>query len=78
MVLRQGLTLTLSGIAVGVASAVLLARLVSDLLYGVSAIDPMTFVVIPLILLARRRRSRSTSRRAAPAASIRSWRSGST
>lgn len=52
MVLRQGLLLTLSGIAVGTATAVFLARLVSDLLYGISAIDPLTFVVIPLVLLA--------------------------
>ena len=52
MVLRQGLSLTLSGIAVGTATAVFLARLVSDLLYGISAIDPLTFVVIPVGLLA--------------------------
>jgi putative ABC transport system permease protein len=51
MVLRQGLMLTVAGIAIGTATAVLLARLVSDLLYGVSAIDPLTFAVIPVVLL---------------------------
>jgi putative ABC transport system permease protein len=52
MVLRQGLLLTIVGIAVGTASAVFLARLVSDLLYGISAIDPLTFALIPAVLLA--------------------------
>jgi putative ABC transport system permease protein len=52
MVLRQGLLLTIVGIAVGTASAVVLARLVSDLLYGISAIDPLTFTLIPAALLA--------------------------
>ena len=52
MVLRQGLLLTVAGIAVGTASALVLARLVSDLLYGISAIDPLTFAVIPAVLLA--------------------------
>jgi predicted permease len=52
MVLRQGLILTVAGIAIGTATAVFLARLVSDLLYGVNAIDPLTFAVIPVVLLA--------------------------
>ena len=52
MVLRQGLLLTVAGIVVGAASALFLARLVSDLLYGISAIDPLTFAVIPVVLLA--------------------------
>ena len=51
MVLRQGLSLTAMGIALGVAAAVLLSGLVTDLLYGVSATDPITFVVIPMILI---------------------------
>jgi putative ABC transport system permease protein len=52
MVLRQGLTLTVAGIVVGIATAVFLARLITDLLYGISAVDPLTFVVIPAVLLA--------------------------
>jgi ABC-type antimicrobial peptide transport system permease subunit len=51
MVLRQGLSLTAMGIALGVAAAMLLSGLVTDLLYGVSAMDPLTFVVIPVILI---------------------------
>jgi ABC-type antimicrobial peptide transport system permease subunit len=50
MVFRQGLTLTALGIGLGVVSAMLLANLVSTLLYGVSAMDPVTFATIPLIL----------------------------
>jgi putative ABC transport system permease protein len=52
MVFRQGLTLTIVGIALGVVAAMLLSNLVSNLLFGVSAMDPVTFSVIPLILIA--------------------------
>ena len=51
MVLRQGLALTGAGIVLGIVCAALLTRLVTDLLYGVSAMDPTTFVGIPVILL---------------------------
>jgi ABC-type antimicrobial peptide transport system permease subunit len=51
MVLRQGLMLTGVGIAIGVAVAIGLSRLVADLLYDVSAMDPMTFTVIPAVLI---------------------------
>ena len=52
MVLRQGLVLTLAGIGVGLVAAMLLTNLVSTLLYGISALDPLTFTVIPIILMA--------------------------
>ena len=52
MVFRQGISLTLSGIGLGLLIAALLANLVNSLLFGVSATDPITFMVIPLILLA--------------------------
>ncbi|HUE89247.1 MAG TPA: ABC transporter permease [Vicinamibacterales bacterium] len=52
MVLRQGLTLAGLGIAVGLVVALLLTNLVSNLLYGVSATDAVTFTAIPLILAA--------------------------
>jgi predicted permease len=52
MVLRQGLTLAALGIAVGLAVALLLTNLVSTLLYDVSATDPVTFTVIPVVLVA--------------------------
>ena len=52
MVLRQGLTLAALGIVVGLVVALLLTNLVSNLLYGVSATDPVTFAVIPVVLVA--------------------------
>jgi putative ABC transport system permease protein len=50
MVIRQGMTVTLIGVAIGLTGAFLVMRFISSLLFGVSSYDPMTFVVIPLIL----------------------------
>jgi putative ABC transport system permease protein len=51
MVVRQGMVLTLAGLAVGIASAFYLTRLLSAMLYGISATDKGTFVSTALILL---------------------------
>src|SRR5262245_47264811 len=50
LVVRQGLLLTLIGLAIGVGASFALTRLISKLLFGVSATDPLTFIVIPLLL----------------------------
>jgi putative ABC transport system permease protein len=50
LVVGQGMTLALIGVAIGSAGAAALTRLMSGLLFGVSATDPMTFVVIALLL----------------------------
>jgi putative ABC transport system permease protein len=51
MILKQGLSLSAVGIAAGVAAAFALTRLMQSLLYGVTAADPATFIVVPLALL---------------------------
>lgn len=50
LVVRQGLMLTLMGVAIGVVAAFALTRVMSSLLYGVSASDPLTFAEISILL----------------------------
>ena len=50
LVLRQGLQLTLAGVMIGLAGALALTRLLSDLLYGVGTTDPATFASIVSLL----------------------------
>ena len=50
LVVRQGMALALSGVAIGLAGAFLLTRLIRSLLFGVQATDPVTFVGIALLL----------------------------
>jgi putative ABC transport system permease protein len=52
MVLGQGLGLTLIGVAFGIAGALALARVLSTLLYGISATDPVTFGAVAATLSA--------------------------
>ncbi len=50
MVVLQGMTLAVVGIAIGIGSALGLARVISSLLFGVQARDPLVFIGIPLLL----------------------------
>ena len=52
MIVAQGMAMAAAGAAVGVVSALLLTRLMTSLLFGVSAADPITFAAIPLLLAA--------------------------
>jgi predicted permease len=51
MVIRQGLRVTLIGIACGVAGAYASTRLLDSLLFGVSARDTVTFVAAPVLFV---------------------------
>jgi putative ABC transport system permease protein len=50
LITGQGLKLTLAGLALGMAGAFALTRVMQPLLYGVTATDPLTFVLISLAL----------------------------
>jgi putative ABC transport system permease protein len=52
LVIGQGLTLTLVGMAIGSATALALTRLMKSLLFGVSATDPMTYAGVAVLLAA--------------------------
>jgi predicted permease len=52
MVVRQGMGLALAGVAVGMAAAWGLSRLIESFLFGVKARDPLVFAAVPLLLCA--------------------------
>ncbi len=52
LVLRQGLKLTLIGVAAGLAAAIALTRWMENLLFGVKATDPLTYSGVALLLTA--------------------------
>jgi putative ABC transport system permease protein len=51
LVLKQGMTLAVTGVAIGLAAAFGLTRLMTGLLFGVDATDPGTFAGIAALLL---------------------------
>ncbi|HEV2288538.1 MAG TPA: ABC transporter permease [Candidatus Acidoferrales bacterium] len=52
IVIRQGITLTLIGLAIGVVAALGVTRLVASLTFGVKSYDPLTFVAVAAVLVA--------------------------
>ena len=51
LVVRQGMTMTLIGLAIGLAGAFSLSRVIAGMLHGVSATDPLTFTGVSIVLL---------------------------
>jgi putative ABC transport system permease protein len=50
LIIKQGLTLTLVGLGIGLVGAYGMTRAMAQILYGVTATDPLTFVGISLLL----------------------------
>ena len=51
MFVRHGLVLAGIGVVIGLGAAAGLMRLMSTLLYGITPLDPMTYAVVPVILV---------------------------
>ena len=52
MFVRSALVLTAVGVVVGVSAAAGLMRLMKSLLFGISPLDPLTYMMVPLVLVA--------------------------
>jgi predicted permease len=52
MVVWQTMRVTLAGVVIGMAAAAGLARVLATFLFGITALDGVTFTVVPLILVA--------------------------
>jgi putative ABC transport system permease protein len=52
MTVKQALKLVVGGLAIGLVLALILTRVMSSLLFGISATDPVTFISIAAVLLA--------------------------
>ena len=50
MVLGEGMKITLIGVVLGLGAALALTRLIAQLIYGVGAWDPVTFVGVTALL----------------------------
>jgi ABC-type antimicrobial peptide transport system permease subunit len=50
-ILKQGLTMAITGIAVGLCGAVALTRFMRSLVFGVSTSDPLTLAAVSILLL---------------------------
>jgi putative ABC transport system permease protein len=51
LVVRQGMTLTAAGVAIGMVLAFAVSSILESLLFGITARDPVTFTAVPLLLI---------------------------
>lgn len=51
MVVKKGFQLTLLGLGIGLASSYIVTRLMTGMLYQISAADPTTYIVVPVVLM---------------------------
>ncbi len=52
LLLIQGMKMTVAGVAIGLTASLLLTRVLKGLLFDVSTTDPITYLAIPLLLIA--------------------------
>src|SRR5688572_2748464 len=52
LVINQGMLLTLIGLVIGIAGAFAVTRVMTEMLFGVTATDPLTFAGVPVLLVA--------------------------
>ena len=52
MVVRGGLTMAVIGVAIGLVGAAAVTRVMGSFLYGVNAVDPVTYILVACGLLA--------------------------
>ena len=51
LVIRQGMTLTIAGLVLGTIGALAATRVMTELLYGVTATDALTFISVAVVLV---------------------------
>ena len=51
LLMRQGMALVLAGIDLGLAGAAGVAQIIRGQLYGGTGLDPLTFLLVPMVLV---------------------------
>ena len=51
LVIRQGMLLTFAGLVIGIVAGTFVTRVLTDMLFGVTPRDPLTFIGVPVLLL---------------------------
>jgi len=51
LIVGQGLRLTVTGMAIGLAGALAVTRVLSSVLYGIGATDPISFFAVAIVLM---------------------------